>query len=157
MPDQPVDETQEVIIRDSSTSNYELKVNSDGSINTTITYPPTPATATPVNISAFGDVSSTSGDDTYYTITNTKILIIQTIIAGAEATTGGSIVELFYDPNANLTGMTRISTLFVDGASDTAPVQQHFTGNGTRRIVLRKRAFAASAREMFAQWFGYEE
>lgn len=33
MSDQPVDESQEVIIRDGITSDYELKVNSDGSLN----------------------------------------------------------------------------------------------------------------------------
>jgi len=34
MSDQPVDESQEIIIRDGTTSDYELKINSDGSVNT---------------------------------------------------------------------------------------------------------------------------
>lgn len=157
MADQPVDETQEVIIRDGSTSNNELKVNSDGSINAAIIQPPAPVDATPINISAFGDVNSTAGVDTYYTITNGKTLTIQYLLAGAEYDSAGSVVELFYDPNANLTGMTRISTEFVNAASDSSPVQQLFIGNGTRRIVLRRRGFTATAREIFGQWFGYEE
>jgi len=134
-----------------------LAINSDGSINTAIINPPAPVDATPVNISAFGDVASTAGVDTYYTITNAKTLTIQTLLAGAEYEVSGSIVELFYDPNGDLTVLTRISTIFVNATSDTAPVQQIFIGNGTRRIVLRRRGFGASAREMFAQWFGYEE
>lgn len=34
MADQPIDESQEIIIRDGTTSDYELKVNNDGSLNT---------------------------------------------------------------------------------------------------------------------------
>ena len=41
MADQPVDETQEVIIRDGTTSNNELKVNADGSINVNSNAPTT--------------------------------------------------------------------------------------------------------------------
>lgn len=151
------EEVNEVIIRDSTTSNYELKVNSDGSINAAIVQPPAPSNAVPVNISAFGDVASTAGVDTYYTITNGETLTIQYLLAGAEYDASGSVVELFYDPNGNLSVLTRISTVFVNATSDSAPVQQIFTGNGTRRIVLRRRGFGANAREIFAQWFGYEE
>ena len=125
MADTPIDETMEVIIRSGATSNNEMAVNTDGSINVVpLVVPPAPANTTPVNVSAFSDVATTSGDDTFYTITNTKILTIQTMVAGAEESTGGSIVELFYDPNANLTGMTRVSTLFVNGTSDNTPVVQ---------------------------------
>lgn len=157
MADIPLDEVREIIIRAGTTSNNELEVNTDGSVNVVpLLNPPAPANTTAVTTSAFGDVSNTSGDDTYYTITNTKVLTIQTLVAGSEETTGGAIVELFYDPNANLTGMTRISTLFVNGTSDNTPVGQNFTGNGTRRIVLRRRSYSSSAREMFGQWIGYE-
>lgn len=132
-------------------------VNTDGSLNVVpLLNPPAPANTTPVNISAFGQVASTSGVDTYYTITNAKTLTIQTFLAGAEETTGGSIVSLFYDPNGNLSVLTRISSLFVNGVSDNAPVAQNFVGNGTRRIVLRRRGYTTSSREMFGQWIGYE-
>lgn len=135
-----------------------LKINSDGSLNVVPQLTPeAPSGTTPVVVSAFGDVNSTSGMDTYYTITNTKILTIQTLIAGAEYDSAGSVVELFYDPNGNLSVLTRISTLFVNAASDNAPVNQSFTGDGTRRIVLRRRGYTATAREIFGQWLGYEE
>ena len=146
-----------IVILWGTNGNY-LQPNADGSLNTIpLVNPPAPVNTTPKNVSAFGDVASTAGVDTYYTITNGKILTIQSFIAGAEENTGGSVCEMFYDPNANLTGMTRISTLYLNGSSDNTPVQQTFTGNGTRRIVLRRRGFSSNAREMFAQWFGYEE
>ena len=139
------------------TTGNDLAVNTDGSLNVVpLLNPPAPANTLAVVISAFGNVNSTAGTDTYYTITNTKVLTIQTLLSGSEETTGGAIVELFYDPNANLTGMTRISTEFINGSSDYAPVGQSFTGNGTRRIVLRRRSYSSSAREMFGQWIGYE-
>lgn len=144
------------VIEDGSTGT-DLKVNADGSINAAIVIPPAPVAATPVNVSVFGDVASTAGVDTYYTITSGKNLTIQTILAGAEYDSAGSVVELFYDPNGNLSVLTRLSTEFVNAASTNAPVQQMFIGDGTRRIVLRRRGFTATAREIFAQWIGYEE
>jgi len=140
-----------------TTTGNQLAIETNGSIKVIpLETPPAPSGALSVINTAFGIVASVAGSDTYYTITNGKILTVQTLLAGAEATTGGSIVELFYDPNANLTGMTRISTIFIDGASDNAPVYQDFTGNGTRRMVLRRRGYTSAGREMFAQWIGYE-
>ena len=142
-------------IEDVSTG-HDLKVNSDGSINAAIIQPPAPVDATPVNVSAFGDVASTSGEYTYYTITNGKELTIQYLLAGAEYDSAGSVVELFYDAAGDFSSPTRLSTQFVNAASVSVPVQQSYTGNGTRRIVLRRRGYTATAREMFAQWIGYE-
>lgn len=156
MADIGLTESSEVTIASSDGINKVI-VNTDGSINVVpLTNPPAPANTTPINISAFSSVSSSSGVDTYYIITNTKTLTIQTLIAGCEYATDGSVIELFYDPNANLTGMTRISTLFVNGISDNTPVYQSFIGNGTRRVVLRRRGYSNAGREMFAQWIGYE-
>lgn len=156
MADLDSTETSEVTVADTDGVN-RLAVNSDGSINVIpLLVPPAPTGTTPVSVSAFSVVSSTAGVDTYYTITNTKTLTIQTFLAGSEETTGGSVVGLFYDPNGDLSVLTRISTLFVNGFSDNSPVSASFVGNGTRRIVLRRRGYTSSNREMFAQWLGYE-
>jgi len=135
-----------------------LLVNADGSINTVpLVTPPAPSGATTVIRDDFSDVASTAGVDINYIITNLQTLTIQTLIAGAETTVGGSIVELFEDPTGTGTPLTRISSLFVSGQSDNAPVNQEFIGDGTRRIILRRRGYSGSAREMFAQWIGFEE
>ena len=151
------EEARARVIEDSE-SGANLRVNGDGSLNTIpLVNPPAPLNTTPVNISAFGDVASKTGVDTYYTITNTKTLTIQSFVAGAEYDSAGSVVEMFYDPNGDLSVLTRISTIFVNGQSDNTPVQQTFTGDGTRRVILRRRGYGANGREIFGQWFGYEE
>lgn len=156
MADLPTTESSEVTVADSA-GIYKLTVNSDGSINVNpLSTPPTPINATDVIVSAFSSVASTAGIDTYYTITSGKILTVTTFLAGAEADNSGSVAEIFYDPNGNLTNMIRISTLFLNGDSDNTPVSQDFTGNGTRRLVLRRRGYTANGREMFSQWIGYE-
>lgn len=153
----PREEARARVIEDSSTG-VNLKVNADGSLNVIPQLTPeSPSGAVPVIISAFGDVASVDGVDTYYTITSGETLTIQTLIAGAEYDGAGSIVELFYDPNGDLSVLIRLSALFINGASDNNPVNQEFIGNGTRRIVLRRRGFGANAREVFGQWIGYEE
>ena len=135
-----------------------LAVNADGSIKTVpLLNPPAPSGATDVVRDAFDDVASTIGVDLNYTITNLQTLTIQTLLAGSEATTGGSIVELFEDASGTGTPLVRISSLFVNSQSDNAPVNQSFVGDGTRRIILRRRGYSGSAREMFAQWIGFEE
>lgn len=140
-----------------ASTGTSLDIATDGSIKVVpLVTPPAPFGAVDISQTAFNGVTSTAGVDLYYTITNTKTLMIQTLIAGSEETQGGAVVELFYDPNANLTGMTRLSTLFINGSSDNTPINQDFVGNGTRRIVLRRRGYTASNREMFAQWLGYE-
>lgn len=152
----PREESRSRIIED-GTTGVNLAINNNGSLNVVASFPEAPAGTTPVIISAFGDIDSTSGVDAYYTITNGKTLVIQYFLAGAEYDSAGSVVELFYDPNGDLSSLTRISTIFVNAASDSAPVNQEFIGNGTRRIVMRKRGYTATAREIFGQWQGYEE
>lgn len=144
------------IIVDKDDDTIGLTVNSDGSINTVPQLSPdAPTGTTQVVQETFSDVASTAGVDLNYVIPNGETLTIQLLVAGAEESTGGSVVELFYDPNGDLSVLTRISTLFVNGQSDNTPVNQEFVGNGTRRIVVRKRGYSSAAREMFAQWIGF--
>lgn len=150
------DEARAKVIEDADTL-VNMKVNANGSINVVNVTAVAPVNTTPVVITAFGAVATTVGVDTFYTITNGLDLTIQRLDGGSEENTGGSAVELFYDPNANLTGMTRLGTIYVNGSSYEQAVDRTFTGDGTRRIVLRRRGFSGNSREMFARWAGYEE
>lgn len=154
MPDIPLYESDEVTVADSNGVN-KLKVNADGSVNVN-TATTTPATGTQVVVNVFSNVSSTTGIDTMYTITSGKTLTIQQMSGGAEPHSSGTIVELFEDPNGNLTPLVRIETVFVNGTSEQVNIQQSYVGNGTRRIVLRRRSYANSAREVWGRWTGYE-
>ena len=150
------EEARAKVIEDADTL-VNMKVNANGSINVVNVSAVAPVNTTPVITGAFGSVATTNGVDTYYTITNAKTLTIQRLDGGSEENTGGSVVELFYDPNANLTGMTRLGVIYLNGSSNNQFIEQQFTGNGTRRIVLRARGFSSNSREMFRRWIGYEE
>lgn len=136
-------------------NGHSLIVNADGSINTSgaLSVPPG---STVINQTAFGAVATTSGTDLNYTITNGKTLTIQRLKAAAEGETGGTATELFYDPTGTGTPLTTIAMLIIDGASAQQDLNDTFVGNGTKRIILRRRGYTASGREVFARWEGYE-
>jgi len=141
---------------DSNGIFQNISANSDGSLNTVPTVPDTPSGSTEVIREEFSDISTTSGTDNVYTITNGTTLTITAFAAGAEDETGGSVIELFDDPNGDLSVLNRISTLFTNGTSMQIIIAEDFDGDGTRRIVLRRRGYTANAREIFAQWRGFE-
>ena len=145
------------VIVEGSTGN-DLEPNSDGSVNVVvIDNPAIPSGATGVNQEYFGSIATTSGDNQFYVITNLKTLIIQTFFGGAESSQSGSVVELFFDVNGNLSVLVRIRTIWVDGASFSVGVNQDFIGNGTARMVMRRRGYSGSGREMEVAFSGYEE
>jgi hypothetical protein len=118
--------------------------------------PSTPPDTTPVTISTFGNVATTAGTDTYYTIPNGVVLYVQYLSSGSQYSNGGSVTELFYDANGDLSVLTRIGTLWTDGENANESFEAvSYTGNGTRRIVLRSRGYTNNAREMYRSWRGY--
>lgn len=137
------------------TNQYEAKVDSSGRLLVS-QEAATPADTTEVRQTAQSSINSAA--DTIYTITNGKTLTIQILSAGSEAnTTGGSKVELYEDPNGNLTGMVLISVIYVNGNSFQNSLSISYVGNGTRRIVMRRNAFAGASREVFGSWKGFEQ
>jgi len=156
MADLATTETSEVTLASFDGIN-KLAVNSDGSINVQTNVASPPMATTAVIQENFGNIATTSGIDTIFTITNEKTLTIQHFSAGSKNATSGSVTELFEDPNGDLSTLNRIDTLFTNGSSTLASVFQQFTGDGTRRIVMRQRGYTASAREMFGRWRGFEE
>jgi hypothetical protein len=117
-----------------------------------------PAQATEVIQSAESDINSVPGVDTIYTITNGKELTIQRLQGGAEGdATGGSKISLLEDPNGNLSVLNLIGSIYVNGASAQQDLSATFTGNGTRRIIMRRSIFGGGFREVFGRWNGFEE
>ena len=148
-------------IVDPTTVANKMAVASDGAIyvNASVSsIPPIPIDSTQIITRAFSDVASTAGEDTYYTVTNGKTLTLQLFSAGSEESTGGSAVELFEDPNGDLSVLTQIAIGFVNGQSAQGSLgNTSYVGDGTLRIVLRRRGYSANAREMAGSWVGYEE
>lgn len=81
MADMPLDESMEVIIRDSTTSNNELKINADGSINVIV-----PSTIPPAGTAVFKTGSlvttTTTADQVVltYTVTSGKTFYLQYVL-----------------------------------------------------------------------------
>jgi len=114
-----------------------------------------PDGSTPIVQTAFSDMSGTV--DTLFTITNGTILTIQRLTAGAEVdATSGSVIELFEDPNGDLSVLNVIDVIFASGTTSQLDIGEDFTGDGTRRILLRRRRIGGGSREIFARWQGFE-
>lgn len=102
--------------------------------------------------------SISANTDTIYTITNGKTLVLQIFQAGSEAnTTGGSKVSLYEDPNGNLSVLNLIAVIYINGNTTEVALDTTFTGNGTRRIVMRRGVFAGPSREVTGRWKGFEQ
>ncbi len=134
----------------------DVLVNELGELVTVATTGGAPPATTPISIVEKGDVSSTAGVNNLYTITNSTVLTIQRMSGGAEQSNSGSIVELFEDPNGDLSVLNPIEDVYVNGDSDDKDLNDTFDGDGTRRIVLRRRNFGGGTNEMTGKWSGFE-
>jgi len=117
--------------------------------------PPTsPPDTTSVRETFSGNISAT--DDQFYLIPNGETLFIQRLSAGAEVdSTAGSVIELYYDINGTGLGMILLDSIFASGNSDQHDLNENFIGDGTKRILLRRRRLTGGASEIFGRWEGY--
>ncbi|MCP4481434.1 MAG: hypothetical protein GY817_01210 [bacterium] len=148
--------TQIVKIKGDTTGNI-AEVTASGEVKVVSPPPAPPANTDPVNQVASSLVTSVAGVDTIYTITNSKTLTIQRLSGGAESSNSGSIIELYEDPNGDKSVMNLIDAIFVNGSSAQKDLNITYTGDGTRRIILRRRNFGGGSYEMVCRWAGYEE
>ncbi len=110
-----------------------------------------------VEVTRNAQSSLTTSADDLFTITNGKSLTIQVFLAGAQTAIGGSKVELFEDPNGDLSVLNIINPLYVDGSSSSILIGKTFAGDGTRRILMRRTPTGGGPREIFGEWRGFEE
>ena len=137
-------------------SGFSAEVDSSGRLKVIAsTAPPvTPPAATEVTQTAYSSMSGTQ--DTLYTITNGTTLTITQLQGGAEADSDGTVIELYEDPNVDLSVLNVITVIFASGVSNSIPLADDFTGDGTRRILLRRRRLTGGSNEVFGRWTGYE-
>lgn len=117
--------------------------------------PTVPSGAIEKGAEEYGEV--VGQDDHEYVITDGTTLTIQRLTASGEDSLNGNICELWYDPNGDKTGMTLICVINTDGNFDYKDLNNEYTGNGTRRIVMRRRRLAGGVAYIYAKWQGYEE
>jgi hypothetical protein len=132
----------------------QVRVNTSGRLLVSQEPPTPPAATTPVDIREKGTISGTV--DTLYTITNGTTLTIQRLSGGAETSNAGHVIELYDDPNGDLSVLNIIDDIYVNGASDQKDLLGDFIGDGIRRILLRRRAFGGGTNEVTGIWQGYE-
>jgi hypothetical protein len=132
----------------------QVRVNTAGRLLVSQEPPTPPAATTPVKISAKDVMSATV--DTFYTITSGKTLTIQRLSAGAQSSNSGHIIELYEDPNGDLSVLNIIDDIYVNGSSSQKDLLGDFIGDGTRRILLRRRAFGGGNNDVTGIWQGYE-
>ena len=76
--------------------------------------------------------------------------------AGSEMdTTAGNVIELWYDPNGDGTGMEIIDVIFCSGDGDQHDLSASYLGDGTKAIRMRRRRFSGGSKEIFGRWEGY--
>lgn len=118
--------------------------------------PPTPPPSTTSVVRS--EYSSMSGSvDTIYTITSGKTLVIQRLSAGFEFSNAGKAVELYEDPNGDLSVLNVIDVIMGNGNSDQHDLNATYDGDGTRRIVMRRRMLSGGSELIFGRWEGYEQ
>lgn len=141
------------LVGESEGNFYLAKVSESGRQLIDTSPPAPPADTTSVVVTEYGNVST--NDDYDFLIPNGETLKIQRFSGGAEPG-DGSVVELWHDPNGTKIGMIIIDTIFSNGHSDQHDLNEQYIGNGTRRIIMRRKALgSSSAREMFGRWEGY--
>ena len=102
------------------------------------------------------EYNSVSGDDdTVFTIPNGELLTINRLASGSEVTSAGAVVELWYDPNGNGTGMEIIDVIFSNGNSDQHDLNAQYTGDGTKAIRMRRSNLTGGGILIFGRWEGY--
>jgi hypothetical protein len=145
-------------LQDGVNSNYFAKIDSAGRISVTLSPPTAPPATTPVSVGVLTEMANTI--DTDYTIGNGQILHLQRFSGGGEGGGISSVVELYYDPNGNGVDMILIRAGYVAGNNfDFAldPEALVYTGNGVRKIKIRRRRLDGGSAEIAAFWDGYLE
>ena len=66
------------------------------------------------------------------------------------------MIELFEDPNGDLSVLNVLDVIFASGLSDQHDLNAEFIGDGTKRIILRRRRLSGGSKEVFGRWEGFE-
>lgn len=144
----------------SGTNSYiNVETTSDGRLKVAQEPPAAPTGTTAVSNTYDGTISANTSVDSFYVIPNGQQLTIQSFNGGGASAANGGSIEMFYDPNGNLSVLTTISVAFIPdaGGNFSFDLKNQFVGDGTRRIVTRRTRLGGISGRMFASWFGYLE
>lgn len=134
-----------------------IEATADGRLLTSGTAP-SPTASTTVKRVVFGDVTANNTSDDVYTITSGKSLTVQTMLGGGSDTTAGGRIELHVRDNSGVTPSvnTLVVAGYVAGGNFSFDVDENFTGDGSRQVILRRVNLGGATMHMFGRWKGYE-
>lgn len=124
----------------------------------------TPAEAPPgtdaVNRGVLDTVAASSIEDDLYTIPSGKDLTIQTFTgsnASPDPSSKGAIeYTLYEDPNGDLSVLNLIRAGHLEDGNFQFNINRMFTGDGTRRILMRVEELAGKSVRNSRFWSGFE-
>ena len=119
--------------------------------------PTNPVGVTDISHTQFSEVAENNYTDTYYTITPNKILVIDYIRGSSEDNEKSSSVSVYYDEDGTANNLALIAVGFTNGTSFEYNINRQFTGDGIKRIVLRRERLDAGDRDIFGQFTGHEQ
>lgn len=127
--------------------------------------PPTaPTGTTALGFPAYPDDQYTIGPnatvDVSTVIPNGETWTVQRLKSGAaDGGTGKNIiVQLFYDPVPPLgAGVERLDAVFLNADNAERVIDRTFTGDGTRRILMRTTQQGAASMAVYTKWTGFKQ
>lgn len=132
----------------------KANVTGQGSLEVYVPQPTPPPGTTEVRISATSSLSGTFAD-TFYTIPDGEVLVVQSFSGGAADSLKDSKVSLYCDPLGTGVDMELVRTAYVGNTNFDYQLGLSFPGNGVSRVVLRRRAIDSGPREIAGFWNGY--
>lgn len=143
-----------ITARDDNNNVVNIAATPQGRLKVEIQPPAPPPATTEIREIQKGSVSGTV--DHIIPITNGESITIQRLSGGAETSNSGSIIELFEDPNGDLSVLNPIEDIYVNGSSNSKPLNDSYDGDGTRRIILRRRQISGGTNDTTARVEGFE-
>lgn len=120
---------------------------------------PAAAPATATGVSQLGDgaigANQTVETPAAYTIPNGQTLRIQRLIGGGENSVSGGRVELAYRPTGVSSSDELIAVGYIAGGNFVFDLDETFTGNGTRQIVMKRINAGGASMRITGKWQGY--
>jgi hypothetical protein len=136
---------------------HAIYADSSGRL-TVNTIAPAPAGAIEVQVNAEGSVTGSSFLDTFYTITDGYALTLTRMGGSSQKAGKASQVVLFEDPNGDLSVLNTINIpIILMAKSQSEALVSEFTGDGTRRVVLRRERLDGNPTTMTAFFSGFEQ
>lgn len=141
-----------------------MTFDDNGFLQVVLAPPTAPPGTTSIEFPAYPDdqytISSNATVDVSTVIPNGEVWTIQRLKAGAADGGQGKniLVSLYYDPVPPFgIGTERLDAVFLNADNAERVIDRTFTGNGTRRIIMRTIQQGAASMAIYTKWTGFKQ